>query len=109
MFCFVKTDTSALGRFYIENGGEGGSCPFCEAGLPAKGVGTVKTNQEFMDEFDVMVREFKRGLVQEKLSQCSREQQNLFNCMYVSIDEIPEEKMRWAYGQCGRTAEENNG
>ncbi len=60
-----------------------------------------------MNEFDIKSIEFKRNLVKELLSQCTEEQQGFFNRMYKSIDDIPEEKMRWAYLQCQRTIENN--
>jgi hypothetical protein len=67
----------------------------------------MKTNNEIIAEFDRLVLEFKKGLVLKQLNQCTLEQQELFNKMYKSLNSMPEAKMRWAYGQCGRSAEEN--
>jgi hypothetical protein len=51
--------------------------------------------------------EYKRKLLREALEQCTEAQRAFFNRMYVSIDEIPDEKMDWAYEQCLRTIEQN--
>ena len=59
------------------------------------------------EEFDKKVMEFEREMVREVLLKCTPEQQELFNRMYKGIDEIPEEKMRWAYNQCKATIEKN--
>jgi len=67
----------------------------------------MKTNQELIDEFDTLVLEFKQNLVRKQLDLCTPEQQGFFNKMYKSLRKVPEEKLRWAYGQCGRAAEEN--
>lgn len=51
--------------------------------------------------------EYKRELLREVLNQCTPEQIDLFNRMYKSIDEIPDEKMDWAYQQCLNTIKKN--
>jgi hypothetical protein len=55
-------------------------------------------------EFEDKVREFKRNLVREKLSQCTPSQRVVFGRMYHGgIDAMKEDSMRGAYGQCVRT------
>ncbi len=59
---------------------------------------------DWRKEFDKKSIEFKREMVRKVLLKCTSEQQTFFNRMYKSIDDIPEEKMRWAYQQCKATA-----
>ena len=65
-------------------------------------------SKEFLDEFDLKVKEFKRELVRENLNNCTEKQIDLFNRMYGSIEVIKEDKMRHAYNQCRRTRNLNN-
>lgn len=53
------------------------------------------------------VIEFKRDIIKDFLAQCTKEQVNLFNRLYGSVDTIPENKMDWAIEQCERTVENN--
>jgi len=58
-------------------------------------------------EFDVKVLEFKRGLVEELLDQCTKDQKEFFNRLYGGIDKLKEDSMSTAYDQCKRTLEKN--
>ncbi len=60
-----------------------------------------------MEQFDLQVREYKRGLVRGLLIQCTAEQQIFFDRMYKGIEHIKEEQMRNAYDQCSRTLAKN--
>ena len=62
-----------------------------------------------MNELQQKATEFKREELREVLMQCTSKQIELFNRMYGSIDEIPEEKMDWAYTQCINTLKKSNG
>lgn len=53
------------------------------------------------------IRNFKSQILQELYDQCTPEQQQLFNRMYESTDQIPEDKIDWAIQQCERTVEKN--
>ncbi len=64
-------------------------------------------SKEFLDEFDLKVKEFKRELVRENLNNCTEKQIDLFNRMYGSIWVIKEDEIRHAYNQCRRTVEKN--
>ncbi len=64
-------------------------------------------SKEFLGEFDLKVKEFKREMVRENLNNCTEKQIDLFNRMYGSIEAIKEDKMRHAYNQCRRTLEKN--
>ena len=64
-------------------------------------------SKEFLDEFDLKVKEFKRELVRENLNKCTEKQIDLFNRMYGSIWVIKEDEIRHAYNQCRRTVEKN--
>lgn len=68
-----------------------------------------KTPKNQEREFDKLVTKFKRDLLRELLAQCTEFQVGIFNKMYVSIDDIPDKNMRWAYAQVTRTVEENRG
>lgn len=54
------------------------------------------------------VEEYKRQILQELYDQQTDAAKDLFNRMYVSVDEIPEEKIDWAIQQCERTLEKRN-
>lgn len=47
-------------------------------------------------------------MLHEELQKCTGEQIALFNRMYISIDEIKEERMNWAYSQIQQTLKKNN-
>ena len=53
------------------------------------------------------VDQFPRQILKELYDQCTEEQQGFFRRMYVSLEEIPDEKVRWAIQQCERTIEKN--
>ncbi len=70
---------------------------------------------DWTNEFDTKTKEMKdnfigskRNLIRDLLNQCTEGQRELFNRMYQSIEELPEEKMRWAYHQVKSTVEKNN-
>ncbi len=64
-------------------------------------------NESITKWFDSKSLGFKRELVREVLNQCTEKQIQFFNRMYVSVDIIPESKMRHAYFQCVKTLEKN--
>lgn len=49
------------------------------------------------------IKKFRRDSLQELLSQCTPDQISIFNRMYKSIDDIPDEKIDWAIQQCENT------
>ena len=53
------------------------------------------------------IENFRKKRLVDLYNQCTPEQQNVFNRMYVSITEIPDEKIDWAMQQCERTIAEN--
>lgn len=53
------------------------------------------------------IENFKREILRDLYNQCTKAQQNLFNRMYKSIDEIKEENIDWAIQQCERTIANN--
>jgi hypothetical protein len=53
------------------------------------------------------IDKFKRNLLKELLSKCTEPQINLFNRMYKSIEEIPDENIPWAIQQIERTIIKN--
>ncbi len=60
-----------------------------------------------MDDLKSKATEYKREQIRGLLLQCTSKQQEFFNRMYKSIDEMPEEKMDHAYRQCHRSIEIN--
>lgn len=54
------------------------------------------------------IEDFRRQTLIDLYKQCTPEQQNVFNLMYMSITEIPDEKIDWAIQQCERTIAKNN-
>ena len=53
------------------------------------------------------LKENERQALRNLLSQCTNAQVNIFNRMYKSVEEIPEEKISWAFKQCERTINQN--
>jgi hypothetical protein len=53
------------------------------------------------------IENFRRQTLASLYNQCTSEQQNVFNRMYVSIAAIPDRKIDWAIQQCERTIAEN--
>ncbi len=49
----------------------------------------------------------QREALKNLLLQCTEKQINIFNRMYKSVEEIPEEKISWAMKQCERTINKN--
>jgi len=49
------------------------------------------------------IENYKRNKMRDMLSQCSKDQIDIFNRMYTSVDDIPESKMDWAFQQIERT------
>lgn len=62
---------------------------------------------DYRKGFDDEVTSFAREILRAKLERCKPNQIDLFNKMYVSIDEIPMAKMNWAYHQVCVTLAEN--
>lgn len=60
-----------------------------------------------MQEFETKVREYKRGLIKELLSQCTEPQKAFFDRLHESIETIKEDRMKDAYYQCLRTIKNN--
>ena len=58
---------------------------------------------EALERIDRLPRE----ILKELYDQCTEEQQGFFCRMYKSLEEIPDEKIRWAIQQCERTIEKN--
>jgi hypothetical protein len=46
-------------------------------------------------------------ILKELLLQCTKDQVELFNRMYGSVDSIKDDKIDWAIQQCERTVEKN--
>ena len=53
------------------------------------------------------IENFRRQTLANLYNECTPEQQNVFNRMYVSIAAIPDRKIDWAIEQCERTIAEN--
>lgn len=53
------------------------------------------------------MQEFLRNKIKDGLSKCTIDQRKLFNRMYVSIEEIPADKLEWALTQVEKTIEKN--
>ncbi len=53
------------------------------------------------------IKEYRKQALIDLYNQCTEEQQNLFNRMYVSVDKISEDKIDWAIQQCERTILKN--
>ena len=60
-----------------------------------------------IDDLKSKTVKYKREQVRKLLIQCTVEQQEFFNRMYRSIDDILEEKMDHAYRQCQRAIKMN--
>ncbi|MCK5020964.1 MAG: hypothetical protein KAS32_28375 [Candidatus Peribacteraceae bacterium] len=56
-----------------------------------------------MNNITNTLEEIGRSKLKELLQECTNEEINLFNQMYVSVAEIPLEKMNWAIQQCERS------
>jgi len=53
------------------------------------------------------IEDLRKKTLVDLYNQCTPEQQNLFNRMYVSIDKIPDKKIDWAIQQCENTVAKN--
>jgi len=62
---------------------------------------------EALKKIDALADELLRGTLKELYEQCTSEQQVFFCRMYKSLEEIPEEKVRWAIQQCENTIRKN--
>lgn len=56
-----------------------------------------------MGEFEDRTEEFQKGLVKEKLDQCTPEQQAMFKRIYGHVDTIRKEGLQPAFALCVRT------
>ena len=63
----------------------------------------MKTKSEALKK----IENFRKQTLVDLYNQCTPEQQSVFNRMYVSIMEIPDEKIDWAIEQCERTIAKN--
>lgn len=61
-----------------------------------------------MSEALTKIEEYRKQILVELYNKCTKEQQELFNRMYVSVDDIPESKINWAIQQCERTILKNS-
>lgn len=53
------------------------------------------------------IKNFRKDTLKKLLDQCTEPQQQIFNRMYGSLAEIPDEKIDWAIQQCERTIIKN--
>ena len=53
------------------------------------------------------LKEEQREALKGLLLQCTEKQINMFNRMYKSVEEIPEENISWVMKQCERTINKN--
>ena len=60
-----------------------------------------------MSVLDKLIED-KREALRELYNQCTDRQQSLFNRMYNSVDEVPEDRLNWAIKQCENTIKNNN-
>ena len=67
----------------------------------------MKTNQDFVTEFNKAVEAFSRNKLKEALKLATAEQLEMFNRMYKSIEVIPSRNMAWAYSQVMRSVTKN--
>ncbi|KKN03788.1 hypothetical protein LCGC14_1104250 [marine sediment metagenome] len=65
----------------------------------------MKNNLEYKEEFNRLIDDYARSILRKKLSMANSQQIELFNRLYKSIDEIPLDKMAWAYSQVMRTVD----
>lgn len=63
--------------------------------------------EEDMPHLVIDEEDFRRQTLADLYNQLTPAQQNLFNRMYVSIDEIPDNKINWAIQQCAKTIDKN--
>ena len=64
---------------------------------------------EALDKMDEEVKGVLKKTLKGLYDQCTEEQQGFFCRMYGSLEEISDEKVRWAIQQCERTIEKNKG
>lgn len=53
------------------------------------------------------IKDFRRQTLKELYKQCTPVQQELFDRMYRSVDDISEKNIDWAIQQCERTIAKN--
>lgn len=66
-----------------------------------------ESNTTIKSESLKKIESFRKQTLVDLYNQCTPEQQNLFNRMYVSIEKIPDKKIDWAIQQCERTVAKN--
>lgn len=64
----------------------------------------MKTNAEFMKEFETAIEEVGDSMIEEKLALVTDKQREFFFKMYPQgVSGIPQEKKAWAYSQICRS------
>ncbi len=53
------------------------------------------------------IKDYRKKLLIDLYNQLTLAQQDLFNRMYVGVEEIPDDKIDWAIQQCERTISKN--
>ena len=53
------------------------------------------------------IRDYRKKSLIDLYDQLTPVQQDLFNRMYVDVEEIPDDKIDWAIQQCERTISKN--
>ena len=61
-----------------------------------------------MSKFKTALDIFARQYLQSLYNQCTPAQQDFFNRMYKSVQEIPFDKIDWATQQCENSIAKNN-
>lgn len=64
--------------------------------------------EEEMPHLVIDEEDFRRQTLVDLYNQLTLAQQNLFNRMYKSVEEIPDNKINWAIQQCAKTIDKNN-
>lgn len=59
------------------------------------------------EEFEAKVHEFALSLLRPMYEKCTADQQDLFCRMYKSVEDVPYDKLPWAYIQCARAVASN--
>jgi len=56
-----------------------------------------------MSEALKKIADFRRAVLRDLYSQCTQAQQNIFNLMYKSLEDVSDKQIDWAIEQCERT------
>ena len=60
-----------------------------------------------MSEALKKIADFRRAVLRDLYSQCTQAQQNIFNLMYKSLEDVSDKQIDWAIEQCERTIIKN--